>query len=346
MALHLIESTHQEQLAEELVRKLAEPSDAGVGDFLDVSTVIVQNSGLGRWLRLACARLWHFRGGGHAVCASLSSAAGKHLDTLGLYEHWHELSTARMRWRIFECLQEGVFEQWEDAGPLRSYLSDPDGGAEVRAWALAGRIAELYDRYAVHRPEWIESWANGAWLNAPLLHWNWQARLFRSVLESLHLGAQDLRRRCLGLALQDYLSVQESSGTQATKPIHVFGMSTFPPVYLAFFQKLAVTREVYIYHLIPSRAYLEDLPRNYRAHVLANLDAGALGSDLSEFAQNGLLVANGQAAARFQSLLLALNIPTGKCPSARGEAGGTDLANLQDAIRSNWAHVTFRPMAA
>ena len=47
IALHRIESTHEEQLAEELVRRPALPSDACADNFLLETTAIVQRSGLG-----------------------------------------------------------------------------------------------------------------------------------------------------------------------------------------------------------------------------------------------------------------------------------------------------------
>lgn len=339
MALHLIESTHQEALAEALVGKLAAGQESVDEDRLDVSTVIVQNAGLGRWLRL-----WHARRCGISAAVKMpfaQSFIARELEREGLFDRWDALNTGLLRWRIFGILQNRDFENVEGTGLLSAYLDTEHPRVESRAWALSERLANLYDRYAVHRPEWIESWLRGECLGDPLAHWRWQAWLFRAVVERMGLDEAGLRRRFIGLALMEYLASKGSSQVQSDEPLHVFGISSFPPVYLRFFQKLAGARDVYLYHLIPSEAYLGDLPKNYRAHVLPGLDSGDVEVDFSELMQNGLLVADGQAAARFQSLLLTLDIPTGELPQTVSGEAKSDLWAMQAAIRLNEPHCEF-----
>ena len=42
--------------------------------------------------------------------------------------------------------------------PLANYLGTGD---PLRRYQLARRIADLYDQYQVHRPDWLERWAAG-----------------------------------------------------------------------------------------------------------------------------------------------------------------------------------------
>ena len=337
MSLHLVESPQQEQLAEALVRQLAGSTSAQ--DCLQTSTVIVQNAGLGRWLRL-----WHARHCGISAGVKMpfaQSYIAKEMEGLGGYERWQELSPQVLRWQIFTFLQSRGFEVWADAGPLAGYLSGDQGTLEGRCWALSMRLADLFDRYAVHRPEWIEAWLSRSLKESALPHWNWQAQLFRAVVEQMGLTPEAIQKRLIGPALHSYLNTSDIPDDGRRDPVYVFGISSLPPLFLRFFERLARSREVYLYHLIPSNGYLGDLPQQYRTSLLAQLDAGELDMDQMDLLENGLLIANGQSAARFQSLLLSLNFPTGEMPQLAQGPAESDLQQLQQAVRLNEPYCDF-----
>ena len=337
MSLHLVESTHQEQLAEALVQHMnpAVLQEAR----LEPTTVIVQNAGLGRWLRL-----WHARHCGISAGVKMpfaQSFIAKELEALGFYDRWQGLEPVVMRWQLFDLLQARAFEDWSEGSPLTDYLSSKHSNLERRAWQLAGRLADLYDSYAVHRPEWVTAWCAGDSPTGELPHLDWQAKLFRAMVEKMGLSAEELDRCVVGLALQRFFA-EGVAPAESQGPLHVFGITSFPPAFLRFFQQLAATRELYLYHLIPSEAYLGELPKNYRASLLTDLDAGELNSgDGADLLDNSLLVANGQAAARFQSLLLALDYPTGEMPQLATVEPGSDLLRLQNALRMNEPYCDF-----
>ena len=337
MSLHLVESTQQEQLAEALVQQVA--ASAGAQDCLQATTVIVQNAGLGRWLRL-----WHARDCGISAAVKMpfaQSYIAKVLEREGCYDRWLELSPQVMRWQIFALLQRRAFETWTEAGALIEYLSPEHGNVERRCWSLAGRLANLFERYAVHRPEWIEAWLSGASVESALPHWHWQAQLFRAIIEAIGWSPNQVTARLFGRALQSYLTGEASSNDTDLAPVYVFGISSFPPAFLRFFERFARSREVYLYHLVPSETYLGDLPKNYRAGLLAEAEieeSGLQGADLFE---NPLLVANGQSAARFQSLLLSLDFPVGEMPLPVARTSASDLLRLQDTLRFNQAQCEF-----
>ena len=336
MPLHLVESPHQEQLAETLVQRMS-PVE-GSEDSLAPTTVIVQNAGLGRWLRL-----WHARHCGISAGVKMpfaQSFIAKELEHQGLHDRWQALNPAVMRWQIFDLLQRRVFETWPDAGPLTDYLNPSHTNVERRCWSLSARLADLYDRYAVHRPEWITAWLQGGQLAGELPHLKWQAQLFRQMVQAMGLQQVDLDRRLLGLALQRFFTCG-TSVTDDQSPLHIFGVSSFPPAFLKFFQHLAESREVTLYHLIPSEAYLGDLPKNYRSNLLAELESGEFIGEGADLLDNSLLVANGQAASRFQSLLLALDYPSGEMPQPSVIEPTTDLLQLQNAVRMNEPECEF-----
>jgi exodeoxyribonuclease V gamma subunit len=338
MSLYLVESTHQEQLAEALIQHMKPGNDHDF-DRLDPTTVVVQNAGLGRWLRL-----WHARECGISAAVKMpfaQSFIAKELEAQGYYDRWQGLEPVTMRWQLFDLLQARAFDSWPDAGPLTEYLNPDHSNVERRAWQLAGRLADLYDSYAVHRPEWVTAWRSGDALTGELAHLQWQAKLFCAMVEQMGLSAEDLDRRVVGLALQHFFA-EGASASEGQGPLHVFGITSFPPAFLKFFQQLAASREVYLYHLIPSEAYLGELPKNYRASLLAELESGDINSgEGADLLDNSLLVANGQAAARFQSLLLALDYQTGEMPHFATAEQGSDLLHLQNALRMNEPHCDF-----
>ncbi|MFP4261224.1 MAG: exodeoxyribonuclease V subunit gamma [Opitutales bacterium] len=336
MPIHLIESTLQEELAERLIQSLSEGVESGASLWVD--TVVVQNSGLGRWLRLL-----HARRSGISAAVKMpfaQSFIAKELEQMGRFERRQELTPSVFRWQIFDFLQSGRYETWDDAGPLSAYLSETHTNVERRRWSLAGRLAQLFDRYAVHRPEWILAWVVSEQVAEALPHARWQARIFREIMEAMGLSAGDLNKRLIGLALHQANRDPVFHGV-SDAPVHVFGISSFPTAYLKFFSNLSAYREVYLYHLVPSEAYLGELPKNYRASILAEMGGGAEAGEPADLLQNPLLIANGQAAARFQSLLLALDFPVGELPVPPKGGGASDLLELQNALRLNEAFSDF-----
>lgn len=333
MALELVEALRQEQLAESLCVRL-DQERSGRGP-LQSATVVVQNAGLGRWLQLR-----HSERNGISAGLELPLARSfiaRELEQMGLFNRRHGLESARMRWCVFDILSARAFDGWgETAAPLRRYLAQGHPKFEQRCWQLAGQMADLFDQYAMYRPAWVLQWLSGAGPGAcgTLPHAGWQACLFQSVQSLLGLSVTDMERCLFGLALHRFAQ-GGGAGQPSRAPVHVFGVSTFPPAFIRFFKGLAERCNVSVYHLVCSEAYLGELPKTYRR---ALEDAGDYNMDTeaaSELVDNPLLIYSGQATARFQSLLLALDFPVGEMPVGSDEPSGSDLEALQRAVRSN-----------
>ena len=332
MPLELVEALHQETLAQQLIARLK--AQASHENLLKPICVTVQNAGLGRWLQL-----WQAKQFGISAGLALPFARGCITDILekaGCYNRRKALEPETLQWLVFQQLTERVFENWgRDGAPLRDYLASGRDTLEKRCWQLARQMADLYDRYAVFRPDWLRAWLRGEGELSSLRHWNWQARLLRAVTQSLDLSTDEMETRLFGLALNAFCE-NPAGAKPSSDPIHVFGVSSFPPVFLRFFHRLAQTQPVSLYHLAPSAVFLgEDFPKNYRS-ALALLGQGeATPSHIPEELHNPLLIANGQAAARFQSLLLALDFQIGDMPEFDLETDPTDLSLLQRSLRLN-----------
>src|SRR5260364_51437 len=68
---------------------------------------------------------------------------------------------------------------------LSGWLRDAD---EAMRYALAQRIARLFDRYLLYRPDWLDAWQRGQSIltleRADAMHWDdeqWQMQLWRQL---------------------------------------------------------------------------------------------------------------------------------------------------------------------
>src|SRR5207245_2501852 len=67
---------------------------------------------------------------------------------------------ARSVWPLLHVIDAALGEPWLD--PLASYLGANGGGADLRLarrFGSARHLADLYDRYGVHRPAMLRAWA-------------------------------------------------------------------------------------------------------------------------------------------------------------------------------------------
>ncbi|MDP4640994.1 MAG: exodeoxyribonuclease V subunit gamma, partial [Pseudomonadales bacterium] len=128
-------------------------------DPLIPTTVLVQNYGMGQWLKFQTAEragiaaniqcqlpadfIWQ-------VYQWLLPQEG--LQGAGFFNreqltwqllHWLEPQQARLREPVF--------------APLNHYLSGT-GDPQLRCYQLSAQIADLFDQYLVYRPDWISQW--------------------------------------------------------------------------------------------------------------------------------------------------------------------------------------------
>src|SRR5205807_3076625 len=99
-------------------------------------------------------------------------------------------------------------DPWLD--PLASYLGatggEPDAdGRRSRRFGSARHLADLYDRYGVHRPGMLRAWAakedvDGAGRALPS-QWAWQAELWRRLRDRIGVPspAERLEEACAAL---------------------------------------------------------------------------------------------------------------------------------------------------
>lgn len=132
------------------------------GDPLVPATVMVPNWDMGQWLQMQAAR----RTG---IAANMETV----LPWTWLnrqYERLHTTSKvqgsekSRLHWMIFTILSEEDREaewdqlnQWARRIALRS--GNRPGALDQARWDIAGKAADVFDQYAVYRPDWLLHWS-------------------------------------------------------------------------------------------------------------------------------------------------------------------------------------------
>jgi exodeoxyribonuclease V gamma subunit len=230
-------------------------------------TVIAAHPGMRQWLSRALAR----RAGAGGILANVDiTLPSGWLDKLAL-KVLGESAVAiapyareTLRWRLFDLIEHSTDPA------LREYLQGAD--SQRRCFQLADRIAALFTRYLVYRPDWLEAWAAGrnelpeATFLAPL----W--RDVRARIASPHRGER----------LATMLRKLDTQAVPALpdEPLHVFGISHLAPTELVALRGVSRHRPVILYVPDPCREYWAGLrAERTRLRELAQQDAF---SDASE----------------------------------------------------------------
>ena len=146
MTLFVQHGPHLGALADELAKRLADPP----ADPLEPIVVAVPTAGVRDWLgrrlaeRLGVAANIRMPFPGRFLAAAL----GTPLDA---DDPW---SVERLTWAVLDVLESGAVDVPGWSRATRS--------AQSRRFAVARRLADLFDRYATTRPQVLQQWHNGA----------------------------------------------------------------------------------------------------------------------------------------------------------------------------------------
>jgi exodeoxyribonuclease V gamma subunit len=240
--------------------------------------IVVQSKGMQRWLSMELAR----RVGVWANCEF--PFPNKMVETLfaALIPDCPAESPAFrpevLTWRLMGLLHDSIgrpgFEE------ISGYLSDDRDG--LKRMQLAQRIADVFDRYTVYRPELILSWEAGA-------EGGWQALLWRA----LSAGAPQRHRARLLAELRESAD-SPPRGHQAR--ISLIGIPTLPPFHLEVLSRVARHAEVNLFLLNPCREYWGQIVSE---RELARLEQRGLGQGEWYETGNPLLASWGKLGREF-----------------------------------------------
>jgi exodeoxyribonuclease V gamma subunit len=322
---------HRSERADALVAMLRDVVAEPLGDPMAAEVVSVPTRGIERWLtqRLSahlgatpgrhdgiCANI-DFPFPGSLVNGALALAAGTEPDS----DPW---LPQRAVWPLLEVVETHFDEPW--LAPLAQHIRNSETVRESKRFSSIRHVADLFDRYAVHRPEMVRDWAEGSAAEDEAEAF-WQGELWRrlrarigqpSPAERLVDACQRLRDEPELLALPPRLSL--------------FGLTRLPASYLDVLEAMGAGREVHLFLLHPSPALwerLEPVVGPTSRYLLRSEDptAGA--------ARHPLLQSWGRDAREMQ-LVLGSAVPHGEgLTDAPHPQEPTLLQQMQDDIRAD-----------
>lgn len=279
-------SNKMELLADALAKTVREAPSSP----LERETVVVQSLGMERWLSMELAsRL--------GVCAGFSfpfpNAFNERLFSAVLPppSFPDPFDPDLMTWRIMAVLP-GLLEDRAFSGPAEFLRCDKGG---LRLYQLARRMALLFDKYTVFRPEMILSWDRGSGDH-------WQAVLWRRLAEgdALHKAAR---------AAAFIKAVEEDKAKRHGFPerVALFGISTLPPLYLRILQAASLEMTVNLFVMSPCCEYWGDIVSSAESSRIMSEESSLSREELHLGQGNSILASTGAMGREFLDLLLDLS---------------------------------------
>jgi exodeoxyribonuclease V gamma subunit len=245
-------------LADALASLLAEPLD----DPFASEIVAVPTRGMERWLTQRMSGvLGAGAGGADGICAGVEFPFPQRLigDVVaaasGIDPAEDPWLPDRAAWPLLEVVESCLDEPW--LVTLAGYLgrSGPasDSFRADRRLSVVRHLADLFHRYALHRPAMVQAWAGGVDVDALGAELRagatWQAELWRRLRARLALpGPAERRQRACERLTED------PSLAQLPARLAVFGLTRLPPGHLQVLRALAHGRDVHLFLLHPSAA--------------------------------------------------------------------------------------------
>jgi exodeoxyribonuclease V gamma subunit len=324
--LHIHRSERADALVEALAALLEEPLE----DVMMAEVVAVPSRGIERWLTQRLSdRLGTGPGRADGVCANvdfpfpaslvgqaLSSASGIDPAT----DPWHP---ERAVWPLLEVVDACLDQSW--LAPLADHLRNAGPTGEVRRFATVRHIADLYDRYSVHRPEMLRAWRAGE-DHGTTREGRWQAELWRTLRERIGTSspAERLTDACHALR-------EDPALADLPDRFSLFGLTRLAASYLDVLGALAAGREVHLFLLHPSPALWAALAADRPQRPLRRVE-----DSTADVPVNPLLGSWGRDAREMQLVLAATGeIRDDHHPAAAAEGSATVLQRIQRDVHAN-----------
>ena len=325
--LHVHRSERADALVSMLGDLVAEPLD----DPMTPEVVSVPTRGIERWLtqRLS-ARLGASAGGQDGVCANIdfpfpgtlvNSALALAAGTDPEADPW---LPQRAVWPLMEVVEAHFDDQW--LTPLAQHMRNSGTVEGSKRFSSIRHVADLFDRYAVHRPDMLQRWVDGSpEEDEPA----WQVELWRRLRH--RIGSPSPAERLLHACgrLRD-----EPELLDLPPRLSLFGLTRLPASYLDVLEAMAAHRDVHLFLLHPSPALWDRLEGSVGPSsrtVLRSQDPTA------GEAHNPLLSSWGRDAREMQLVLGGAITHAAPAPAELGGGPRTLLQRIQDDVRADRA---------
>ena len=282
---------HRAERADGLIDALRGVLATPLADPFAPEVVAVPTRGMERWLtqRLS-ARLGASAGRGDGVCANVAFPSPRRLVTdavavaSGVDPDADPGLPERAVWPLLEVVDGSLDEPWLRV--LAAHLgAGTDDLRRARRFSTVRHLADLFDRYALHRPAMVRAWAGG---EAAEL---WQAELWRRLRSRIASPgpAERVEAACARVRAEPEL-------LDLPQRLSLFGLTRLPAGHLDVLRAIAAGRDVHLFLLHPSPALWERI-----AGVAPVVERR--GDPTAELPRNRLLASWGQDAREMQLVL-------------------------------------------
>ena len=329
---------HRAERADGLVEALGDLLSEPLADPFAPEVIAVPTRGMERWLtqRLS-TRLGVTAGRLDGICANVDFPSPRRLvaDAVaaasGVDPDADPWLVEHMVWPLLDVVEDCLGEPWlaSLAAHLGAGDEERDESRRARRLSAVRHIAELFDRYALHRPEMVRAWARGQDLDgaggALPDEALWQAELWRRLRARVGIDGPAERLELACARLRD-----EPDLVALPPRLSLFGLTRLPAGRLAVLRALAVQRDVHLFLLHPSPVLWEEIAAVRPAIVRRADDVTAT------LPANRLLASWGQDARELQLVVGADDEQVDHHhPVEHG--GATLLAQIQADVRADRA---------
>lgn len=305
--------------------ELARLLEAPLSSPLAGEIILVQSKGMERWVSLELANR-------QGICANVrfpfpNSYISEIFRTLvPVPEGDSPFAPERLCWKIMDILP-GFLARPSFAG-IRSYLGE--GREDFKLYQLSRKIAEVFDRYLLFRPEMVVGWE----MDRGGTDGGWQAELWRALSGELKIP----HRAAL---LKAFLEEAEKARRPARRPgaperISVFGVSALPLFHLRALAAAARFTDVHLFVTNPCREYWGDIMSGRDiSRVTRQARARGLAGDLHLDKGNSLLASMGMLGRDFFDMLQQFDFTEEEAFAAPGRRSllnsvQSDILELRD----------------
>lgn len=316
-------AAHRSNNLEDLAAELARVISARPPALFEPETVVVQSLGMRRWLSLQLAQKL-------GICIRCEFPFPRTFVEELIAQAVPELAKLptplETAWKIHNALP-GLLDRGKIFAPVRRYLADGD---TLKRFQLAQKIAQVFDQYAVFRPDMISAWENGAPAGRSADE-AWQAELWRRISGGRHPAA----------AAALFKERIASKAADLPARVSFFGISSMPALHLQMLFELSRVCEVHLFLLAPSSEYYgnEETPKQ-------RAKRGAVDQDEPAAVVNPLLLSLGRQSGGATELLLEMDERAGHRLRDGAERFGQFSRaeeNLLGVVQADILHARARP---
>jgi len=288
--------------------------------------IVVQSKGMERWLSMELAK----RFGIWANCRfpfpdnfvwEMFSIFLRDTPDISLF------TPQVLSWRIMDVLPD--FIDRSEFSRIKKYIGD--GINQLKAFQLSERIADVFDRYTVYRPEMLIQWDR----QRPI---DWQEVLWNRLTQ----GAEGKNRAYMLYRFLDFIQ-EYKSGTlkdvldnkgqpqiteELPERVSIFGISALPDYHLKVIKAISQIIDVHFFFMSPTSEYWGDIVPERKA---AKIDR----SDLHFEVGNPLLASMGRMGRDFFNAIIEDADEYKLFDEPRGD-------NLLATIQSDIFHLRWR----